>query len=86
MHPGLVERYTSVMLDSLMQGVQCIITTHSLELLELLLDTASQKELLDYVSIIRTYRMPDGDVDYEVLKGKEALEELSEIGGDLRGP
>ncbi|MEB3779212.1 MAG: ATP-binding protein [Desulfurococcales archaeon] len=86
MHPGLMERYTSVMLDSLTQGVQYIITTHSLELLELLLDTASQKELLDYVSIIRTYRMPDGDVDYEILKGKEALEELSEIGGDLRGP
>lgn len=51
-----------------------------------LLDSAKQRETLSEVSIIRLYRLPDGEIDYEVLSGEEAYDELEDIKGDLRGP
>ena len=51
-----------------------------------LLDSAKQRETLSEVSIIRLYRLPGGEIDYEALSGEEVYDELEDIKGDLRGP
>ena len=87
MHPGFMEKYTQELTKFAKEhNIQYVMTTHSLEFLEYLLDNARQQDMLNEVSIIRLYRLPDGEVDYEVLSGEEAYDELEDIKGDLRGP
>ncbi len=87
MHPGFLEAYTRELTKFAKErNIQYIMTTHSLEFLEYLLNSAKQQEMLNEVSVIRLYRLPDGEIDYEVLSGEEAYDELEDLKGDLRGP
>ena len=87
MHPGFLERYVSELIRFVRErNLQYVMTTHSLEFLRYLLGDAERQGVLGEVSVVRLYRLPDGEVDYEVLSGEEAHEELEDIKGDLRGP
>ncbi len=87
MHPGFLERYVSELIKFVRgRNLQYVMTTHSLEFLRYLLGDAKRQGVLGEVSVVRLYRLPDGEVDYEVLNGEEAHEELEVIKGDLRGP
>ena len=87
LHPGLIERLSEVITYSVKtNNIQYILSTHSLELIEMILEKSNAAGLLSKVGIVRLYKMPDGHIDYEILDGNEAITELKEIGGDLRGP
>ncbi len=82
LHPGLIEHITHEMVAKAKNGkIQFFISTHTNEFLENLLEAEAGKEI---TQIIRMYRMPNGDINYEVLDWFEAREELTELKADLR--
>ncbi len=88
MHPGYLDIYCRELVKQLRKEnakTQYVITTHSLEFLRDILDHAREEEVLDKVTVVRLHRLPDGTVDAEVIPGKEAYNELEELGSDLRG-
>ncbi|WP_456396055.1 AAA family ATPase [Thermococcus sp.] len=65
--------------------VQFFISTHSLDLLVSILEKAEEQDKLSKINVIRLhYREDTKSVHAEVLNGKEAKEEIDEIGTDLR--
>lgn len=64
---------------------QFFITTHSLELLELILQKAEKVDKLESVKILKLRRFPEGFIEREILSGREAKEEMESIKTDLRG-
>lgn len=87
MHPGFLEIYSEELLKFIKtNNSQYIMTTHSMDFLECLLKNARSMNLLNYINIIRLYRLSDGEIDAEILSGDEAYDELENIKGDLRGP
>jgi AAA15 family ATPase/GTPase len=83
LHPGFMALVTQHVIDTANRGkAQYVISTHSSDLVELLLKAPE-----NLVSFIRMYRIKEkAEIDYEVLSGKEANEELKELKMDLRGP
>jgi hypothetical protein len=60
---------------------QYVISTHSSDLIELLLKAPES-----LISVIRMYRIKEkANIDYEVLSGREAQEEMKDMKMDLRG-
>ncbi len=87
MHPGFLEVWCNTLLGTVVEhDIQYLMSTHSLEFLDYLLRSAREKDRLGYISIVRLYRLSNGEIDYEVLSGEEAFEELDVLKGDLRGP
>ncbi len=64
---------------------QFFISTHSLELLNKLLEKAEKCDKLESIRILRLRRLSDGFIEREILSGKEAKEEIETIETDLRG-
>lgn len=82
LHPGFMSSVVNQIVETSTEGdLQFIISTHNLDLLELLLE--AHTELTNVVRMYRTEE--DSGIDYEVLAGKEAQEELNELKMDLRG-
>jgi AAA15 family ATPase/GTPase len=84
MHPG----YLDILAEEIIlnaKNSQFFITTHSLELVEYLLEKADERNKLDSIHVIKMGREIDGHISREVLKGNEAKEEREEIKTDLRG-
>ncbi|MHA1710371.1 MAG: AAA family ATPase [Candidatus Baldrarchaeia archaeon] len=87
MHPSFLEQFCRELLNIIdTYDIQYIMTTHSIEFLQYLFEYAKDLRKLDIINVIRMYRLPNGEIDYEVLNGKAAIEELEDIKGDLRGP
>lgn len=82
LHPGYMSSVVSEIGKTAALGnLQFIVSTHSLEFLELMLEANAE-----LVNIVRMYRLEDSaEIDYEVLAGKEALEDRRELELDLRG-
>jgi len=82
LHPGYMNSIADQIAETAIRGdIQYILSTHNLELIEFLLVRSS-----DYIKIVRMYRMEEtSQIDYEVLTGKEAIDELEELKMDLRG-
>jgi len=84
LHPG----YLNIIAEELVLNseiVQFFISTHSLDLLLLLLEKAEERQKLDKINVIRLhYRDATKQIHPEVVKGTEAKEEIDEIGTDLR--
>ncbi len=83
LHPG----YMSLISKQILAGAttknstQFVISTHSIEFLDFLLS-----DCVDITQLVRLYRSDDtGESDYELLSGKEAVEETKELNADLRG-
>ncbi|MFA4934939.1 MAG: AAA family ATPase [Candidatus Methanoperedens sp.] len=64
---------------------QFFISTHSLELLNKILESADKSDKLESVRILRLRRLSDGFIERETLSGGEAKEEIESIETDLRG-
>jgi AAA15 family ATPase/GTPase len=82
LHPGFLDVAARQIVNSA-ERTQFFIATHNAELLEYLLEAG--KDHLELFRFVRLYQMPDGELSYEVLTGKEAAEEIFEIKTDLRG-
>ena len=84
LHPGFIDIISNVMVSNT-QNNQILMSTHSIDFIENLLEVAEQQNRLDTINIIRLHRREDvHDIFAEVLSGKEALEEIEAIGTDLR--
>ncbi len=64
---------------------QFFISTHSLELLNKILEKAEKCDKLESVRILRLRRLSDGFIEREILSGRAAKEEIESIETDLRG-
>jgi predicted ATP-dependent endonuclease of OLD family len=82
LHPGVMSSIADQIAQTASRKeVQYIISTHSSDFLEYLLHDASE-----LTNVIRMYRIAeDGEADYEIMNGKEALEGLKDLQLDLRG-
>ncbi len=80
LHPGFLGLASDYLTRTALESSsQLFISTHSLELLNYLLEKAA-----DQTKVVRMSQV-ENTISYEVLLGKEALEELKDIGTDLRG-
>lgn len=80
LHPGFLGLATDYLSRAAVDGkTQFFISTHSLEFVQYMLEKAA-----DGTKIIRMSQT-DNKISYEVLNGKEAVEESKDIGTDLRG-
>jgi predicted ATPase len=82
LHPGFMSLIAKQIIETAKNcNTQYVISTHSSEFLDFLL-----KEAFDIVKVVRLYRSEEtNEVDYEILDGKNALEETVELNADLRG-
>lgn len=84
MHPGYLNILSKeILLNS--NDSQFFISTHSLELLNKILEKAEKYDKLESIRILRLRRLSDGFIERETLSGKEAKEEIESIETDLRG-
>jgi predicted ATP-dependent endonuclease of OLD family len=81
LHPGFMSSISKQISETAETAeIQYVISTHSTEFLDYLLHDCAK-----LVTIVRMYRSSSGDMDYEVLKGAEALDEIDKLKADLRG-
>ena len=84
MHPGYLDILArEIILSS--EYSQIFIATHSLELIEYLLEKAEKSGKIESVKMLRLRRLSDGYIEREICSGKEAAEEMETIKTDLRG-
>ena len=84
LHPKFIDILAEAIIHY-SKDVQFFIATHSLDLVNYILEKAENNERLKDVNIIRLhYRKDTKNIEVETLNGKEAKEEIDEIGADLR--
>jgi len=85
MHPGYIEMLAeSITLCS--KETQFFISTHSKDLIESLLEIASNNECLDDIQILKMHaRLDLSASELETISGSEALDDIETIKADLRG-
>ena len=84
MHPGYLNILAKEILLS-SEHSQIFISTHSLELIEYLLEKAEKSGKIESIKILRLRRLEGGYIEREICSGKEAAEEMKMIKTDLRG-
>ena len=84
MHPGYLDILAREIVSS-SEYSQIFIATHSLELIEYLLEKAEKSGKIESVKMLRLRRLSDGHIEREICSGKEAAEEMETIKTDLRG-
>ncbi len=84
MHPGYLNILAKEII-SISEYSQIFISTHSLELIEYLLDKAKKSDKIESIKIIRLRRLSEGYIEREICSGKDAAEEMEMIKTDLRG-
>lgn len=82
LHPGFMGTIANQIVNTAeLENTQFIISTHSLDFLDFLI-----KANTELIKVIRMYLIEDAtEIDYEILDGDEAVEELDELKMDLRG-
>ncbi|MHA1232106.1 MAG: AAA family ATPase [Candidatus Helarchaeota archaeon] len=82
LHPGYMGILSSEIINSIERyNIQYFISTHSLEFIQFLLENNP-----DVIKIVRLYKIDNEfEIDYEILDGYEALEDLNVLRLDLRG-
>lgn len=84
-HPGLLEVVTRAIVNSYIErGNQLFISTHSLELIEMLLEEAGRRGMKDEELKVYRLRLVEGRLESEEHKLSEAREALNKLGWDLR--
>lgn len=84
MHPGYLDILAKEIISSSKKS-QFFISTHSLELVEYLLEKAEKANIIDSINIIRLRRLGNNYIDREICSGRDAKEEMELIKSDLRG-
>ncbi|RZN15708.1 MAG: hypothetical protein EF812_01620 [Methanosarcinales archaeon] len=84
MHPGYLNILAKEILSS-SEYSQIFISTHSLELIEYLLEKAKKSGKIESIKILKLRRLTEGYIEREIFSGKEAAEEIEMIKTDLRG-
>ncbi len=85
MHPGYLAFYANLMLNhALRGGVTIVISTHSYEFIDCVLELAKEKRALDRVAVVHLYRSDEG-IEVSTYSDGEALERRKELYEDLRG-
>ena len=84
MHPGYLNILAREIISS-SEYSQIFISTHSLELIEHLLEKAEKSDKIESIKIIRLRRLLEGYIEREICSGKDAAEEMETIKTDLRG-
>jgi predicted ATPase len=81
LHPGFMSSISRQIRETASnKETQYIISTHSAEMLDFLLHDCAK-----LITLVRMYRSEEAEIDYEVLKGEEALTEIDKLKADLRG-
>lgn len=83
LHPG----YMDILVDAILkksENHQFFFSTHSLDLIKILVEKAEKTNKLDKILLLRLNRR-DNKINREILLKTEILEELNEIKVDLRG-
>lgn len=82
LHPGYMISITEEVINSVRRDkIQYFISTHSVEFIKYMIE--KNPKICD---VVRVYRLPDeNELDYEVINGEEALNEIESLELDLRG-
>ena len=83
LHPGYMELLVDLIISK-SDKHQYFLSTHSLELIELLVEKAEKRNQLDKILVLRLSRN-ENKIDREILLKNEILDELKNIKIDLRG-
>ena len=81
-HPGSIRQSALAILAAVRRDIQVVLTTHSLELIDALLDGAPEKEL-ERIAVYRV-QLEDGVLNSHRLSGTEAAFARTQIEDDLR--
>jgi energy-coupling factor transporter ATP-binding protein EcfA2 len=81
-HPGAIRQSARAIVTAVRRGVQVILSTHSLELIDALLAELKDEEL-PWLSLYRL-KLTDGVLAKSRLEGPSVLRSRGEIGDDLR--
>lgn len=82
-HPRSLRMSAQAIVGAVKRDVQVVLATHSLELIDDLLECAKAESLLDSVSVQRL-RLDDGTLDVRRFSGAEAAEARFELEAELR--
>jgi hypothetical protein len=82
-HPGAIRQSAKAIIAAMRSHIQVVLTTHSLELIDCLLDESSPEELNDNVSLYRVVLI-DGELKSHRHTGDEARFARTQIEDDLR--
>ncbi|MBP1909797.1 AAA family ATPase [Methanolobus bombayensis] len=84
MHPGYLGVFAKEIVDN-SKNHQIFLSTHSMELIKYILDSAEKSNILDEINIVKLSRFSNGFIEREIINGTYAKEEIEEINTDLRG-
>lgn len=82
-HPRALHQSAKVLHAAAARGVQIILSTHSLDLIDSLVSTADDAAL-ERLRVIRISRSDEGRLRHSTFQGKEVAEARNEMGEDLR--
>lgn len=82
-HPGALKLSAATIVAAVKRGLQVIVATHSLELIDELLLSASKSDLLDKLSV-QKLRLTNGRLDTTRFEGPESDRIRNVIGTELR--
>lgn len=82
-HPGALKLSAATIIAAVKRGLQVVVATHSLELIDELLLSATKSELLDKLSVLKL-KLVSGQLQSTVFTGAEADKIRNEIGTELR--
>jgi energy-coupling factor transporter ATP-binding protein EcfA2 len=82
-HPAAIRQSAKAILAAVRRGIQVILTTHSMDLLDSLLAEVSSDEELEKLSVYRT-KLVDGCLRTSRISGPDVAFSRVEIGDDLR--
>lgn len=82
-HPGALRQSARAILAAIRRGIQVVLTTHSLDLIDFLLSETQNEEELNKISV-RRLQLKNGCLKSSNLSGSEAALARAEIEDDLR--
>ena len=83
-HPRALHQSARVLHAAAARGVQVVLSTHSLDLIDSLVASADGEAGLERLRVVRIARTKDGELRSSVYAGREVAEARDAVGEDLR--
>jgi hypothetical protein len=83
-HPAALLESSKAIVGAARRGVQVVLSTHSLELIDALLAQSVQEGDAERLSVVRMRLLPDGELAWAQILGGDVAFEREHIGEDLR--